>query len=81
MASEENGSAAIDPWNDDHLRRREEADFLKKFLLGRTDERAERGQSFVLNIDAPWGQGKSFFLKRFARDLEKDGYTAVIIDA
>ncbi|MBJ7544747.1 KAP family P-loop NTPase fold protein [Rhodomicrobium udaipurense] len=81
MASEENGSAAIDPWSDDHLGRREEAEFLKKFLLGRTDERAERGQSFVLNIDAPWGQGKSFFLKRFARDLEKDGYTAVIIDA
>lgn len=59
-------------WGDDKLRRREDADFLIKFLLGRVAERTESGKpsNYVLNIDAGWGQGKSFFIDRFRRELE-----------
>lgn len=70
-------------WNDDLLNRRPDADLLQKFLLSRIEERAARGErkSYVLNIDADWGQGKTFFLKRFARQLRQYGYVVAEVDA
>jgi hypothetical protein len=66
------GETSNQIWADDKLRRREDADFLIKFLLGRVAERTEgaKPSNYVLNIDAGWGQGKSFFIDRFRRELE-----------
>lgn len=72
-----------DTWADDRLRRADDARFLKSFLLSRVVERAEakRPASYVLNIDAQWGQGKSFFLSRFATMLRDDKYLVAEVNA
>ena len=53
-------------WQGDTLERRADAEFLQRFLVARINERAARGipKSYVLNIDAKWGFGKSYFLQR-----------------
>ncbi|WP_166256162.1 KAP family P-loop NTPase fold protein [Marinobacter salicampi] len=61
-----------DYWKDDKLDRYEQAILLKSFLdqqyaSGFLSE--DRTKSFVLNLDAEWGYGKTFFLNRFSRDL------------
>ncbi|MCA1372308.1 MULTISPECIES: P-loop NTPase fold protein [unclassified Bradyrhizobium] len=72
-----------DLWADDHLGRAEDAIFLKDFLLGRLSERkqAKLSESYVLNIDAQWGQGKSFFLSRFARMLRDEHFLVAEVNA
>jgi hypothetical protein len=72
-----------DVWRDDLLERRGDADFLEKFLVSRMDERRAAGLvgSYVLNIDAGWGYGKSFFMRRFKQQLEIAGHPVVMIDA
>lgn len=59
-------------WEDDKLERYEQAKLLKGFLdqQYQSEFRSEDGtKSFVLNLDAEWGYGKTFFLNRFAQDL------------
>ncbi len=59
-------------WNDDKLGRYKQAQLLKDFLdqQYQSDFVSEDStKSFVLNLDAEWGYGKTFFLDRFARDL------------
>lgn len=60
-----------DIWADDLLDRRADAEYLETFLLNRISERSEAGKkkSYVLNIDAQWGDGKSFFIDRLAKQL------------
>lgn len=61
-----------DHWKDDKLDRYEQAKLLKGFLdqQYKSEFRSEDGtKSFVLNLDAEWGYGKTFFLNRFAKDL------------
>lgn len=71
-----------DHWANDLLDRRADSAFLRDFLVRRIEERKAREQrgSYVLNIDAKWGFGKSFFLERFKKDLEAD-YTVVYVNA
>jgi hypothetical protein len=70
-------------WALDRLGRAADAAFLKSFLLNRVNERKEAGLpgSYVLNIDAQWGQGKSFFLSRFGRMLRADGFLVAEVNA
>jgi hypothetical protein len=70
-------------WNDDRLSRSKDAAFLKTFLLRRIEERKEAGLpgSYVLNIDARWGQGKSFFLDRFGQSLRSEGFLVASVNA
>jgi hypothetical protein len=70
-------------WQDDKLGRREDAQYIRAFLLGRMRQRGERGkpQSFVLSVDAGWGRGKSFFLERFARQLRAEGHLVAEVNA
>lgn len=70
-------------WAQDRLGRAADADFLKSFLLNRVAERAKAGlpASYVLNIDAQWGQGKSFFLSRFGQMLRADGFLVAEVNA
>ncbi|WP_168859010.1 KAP family P-loop NTPase fold protein [Bradyrhizobium brasilense] len=74
---------STDTWAQDRLGRAEDAAFLKSFLLNRVAERKEAGMpaSYVLNIDAQWGEGKSFFLARFGRMLRDDGYLVAEVNA
>ncbi len=61
-----------DHWKDDKLDRYDQAKLLKGFLdqQYKSEFRSEDGtKSFVLNLDAEWGYGKTFFLNRFAKDL------------
>jgi hypothetical protein len=70
-------------WSDDLLNRKQDAEFLQKFLLARLSERKSRGaaEAYVLNIDAAWGEGKSYFLERFALALKNAGFVVASVDA
>lgn len=70
-------------WKTDLLNRRADAEFLSRFLLNRIDERGEQGvpRSYVLNIEADWGQGKSFFLDRFSKHLQSSGHLVAFVNA
>lgn len=83
MAEKRSSTADGGVWDDDRLERSREAAFLKNFLIGRVAERKAANQpaSYVLNIDAQWGQGKSFFLTRFAKLLRADGYLVAEVNA
>lgn len=73
----------IDIWHDDLLNRKADAEFLHNFLTGKMADRETKGisGSYVLNIDAEWGAGKTFFLKRFGKYLEQQNHIVVSIDA
>lgn len=72
-----------DIWTDDLLDRKHDADFLVEFLTRRIVERGleKRTKSYVLNLDAPWGQGKTFFLDRLRKQLQAERYLTVYINA
>jgi hypothetical protein len=70
-------------WSDDVLDRSRDAAYLQDFLEGRIAEREKAGKtkSYVINLDAAWGHGKTFFLERLARTLEAKGRIVVQINA
>lgn len=69
-------------WADDLLNRKPDADFLYTFLKNRSEQKASSLEgSFVLNIDAEWGFGKTFFLDRFATDLKSKGHLVASVNA
>ena len=76
-------SSGVDEWSDDRLGRKEDAVFLRNFLIERLRERKALGLpcSYVLNLDAGWGRGKTFFLNRFQKTLEKEGYLVTTVNA
>lgn len=51
-----------DVWADDFMDRKPSAEFLTTYLLKNPHVK-------VLNVNSPWGAGKSFFLERWARML------------
>jgi hypothetical protein len=51
-------------WQDDQMDRKPSADFLTKYILNNAHVK-------VLNVNSPWGTGKSFFLERWAATLSK----------
>lgn len=81
MSSDNNGSNEI--WRDDLLGRQRDCSFLIDFLSRRSDELAAKNQSksYVLNINAKWGQGKTFFLKRFASQLHENNFVSVYVNS
>lgn len=72
-----------DIWKDDTLGRKVDADFLIRFLLARLDERGRQKlpRSYVLNIDAGWGGGKTFFMTRLGQQLRNHGFSVAQVDA
>ncbi|WP_313392067.1 P-loop NTPase fold protein [Sphingobium yanoikuyae] len=58
-------------WEGDKLDRKNEAVKLERFLINETEtlKRLGRQQSFVLALDAQYGEGKSWFLDRLAQQL------------
>lgn len=67
----------IDPnniWADDKLNRKSCANFLTNIILG-------QNKPLVLSLNGFWGSGKTFFLKRWQKHLERDGVTAIYFNA
>ncbi|MFK0032987.1 KAP family P-loop NTPase fold protein [Pseudomonas monteilii] len=52
----------VDVWSDDLMDRKPSAEFLTSYLLNNPHVK-------VLNVNSPWGAGKSFFLERWAQML------------
>ena len=50
-------------WSDDILQRKKYADFLTQYLV-------DKESSFVININAPWGSGKTFFIEHWHKDIK-----------
>jgi hypothetical protein len=77
-ASIANNNSLEDIWSDDAIGdRAKHAAFLQDHLIGQTT-RSNRNVGYVLNIDASWGMGKTFFLERFRRQLEQSHKVAFI---
>ncbi|MBD8687240.1 MULTISPECIES: KAP family P-loop NTPase fold protein [unclassified Rhizobium] len=73
---------SINVWEQDLLNREWDAEYLYRLSLGRNQENVRtQKSSFVLNIDAPWGQGKSFFLNAVYKTVLERGHPAVFINA
>lgn len=71
-------------WENDLLNREEESSFLISYLTNRYMKEKNKtleNKSFVLNINASWGSGKTYFLKNLALELKSKNYTVVEFDA
>lgn len=70
-------------WADDKLGRREDAELIRRFIIAQLDirEKIAKPRTFVLNLDSQWGGGKTFFLKRFKLDLEREGHIVASVNA
>lgn len=63
-----------EPWADDRLKRQPAAEALTNLI------RTQHGP-FVVSLDGDWGTGKTFFLKRWRRQLEMDGMRVIYFNA
>ncbi|MHC2415534.1 hypothetical protein ACVJGC_008125 [Bradyrhizobium diazoefficiens] len=70
-------------WSGDLLDRKSDATFLIDFLIRKLKERGSRGntRSFVLNIDAGWGHGKTYFLDNLRATLEERRHIVAYVNA
>ncbi len=64
---------------EDLLNRKEEGEFLVNYLIQRYENNKE--DPFVLNINAEWGFGKTYFLKHLAKELNSQKHPVVYFDA
>jgi len=62
------------PWQDDVLQRKACADKLTTIL-------ADQVTALTVSLDGKWGSGKTFLLKRWQKQLTKEGYTAIYYNA
>ncbi|MGY2142234.1 KAP family P-loop NTPase fold protein [Pseudomonas azotoformans] len=54
-----------DVWADDFMGRKPSSDFLTNYMLANEHVK-------VLNVNSPWGAGKTFFLERWKAELSKE---------
>ncbi len=64
--------------NEDKLNRKQEISFLINYLTKRFEVKTK--EPFVLNINAQWGYGKTFFLKSLKEELKKE-HEVIYFDA
>ena len=62
------------PWEEDKLDRQTVADYLTPII-------GSIRKPFVISLNAPYGTGKSFFIKNWQKQLEDDGYKAIYFNA
>ncbi len=75
-------TSKIAAWKDDKLEREKEAKFIKEYLIAIYEENiAEINNSFVLNLNSPWGYGKTYFLENLKLELEADRHPVIYFDA
>lgn len=72
-----------EPFADDRLDRKKAAEFLTNYLVGRhrVAGSVPGNESFVLNVNAEWGLGKTYFLTEWAKMLRNLGHPVVYFDA
>lgn len=63
----------LDVWADDFMDRKPSSEFLTRYILSNPHIK-------VLNVNSPWGAGKSFFLNRWKADLSKE-HVCVLFNA
>ena len=63
----------VDVWGDDYMNRKPSSEFLTKYILANDHVK-------VLNVNSPWGAGKTFFLERWRQELSKD-HVCVLFNA
>ncbi|MCF6346059.1 MAG: KAP family NTPase [Thiomicrorhabdus sp.] len=63
-----------DPFRNDVLGRKESGEALTEFVLSTSDP-------LVICIDAPWGQGKTTFLRMWKQDLKNNGIPTLYFNA
>jgi len=69
-------------WADDRLGRQADAEHLIEILIAKYSSRVgARGGSYILNIDASWGAGKTFFLDRLRAELQSRGHLVASVNA
>lgn len=66
-------SKVEDVWADDFMERKPSSEFLTTYILANPHVK-------VLNVNSPWGSGKSFFLERWRSDLSKE-HVCVLFNA
>ncbi|MEI8642757.1 P-loop NTPase fold protein [Pseudoalteromonas sp. Hal040] len=64
----------------DNLGRAKYATYLTSLIKAKGGTNKEHLSNYVLNLDAEWGAGKTYFLKRWSNDL-KGNHPVVYIDA
>jgi KAP family P-loop domain len=81
--SEATDQTPVNHWEKDRLSRKAEAQLVLDYMLRRLEARSENNEprSYVLNIDAPWGSGKTFFLKCLKAEMEDAGYLVAYVNA
>ncbi len=62
------------PWADDVLKRSDVAEKLTKLISGQS-------ASLVISLHGQWGTGKTFLLKRWQQQLERDNFRAIYFNA
>src|SRR5689334_686808 len=65
-------------WQDDRMGRKVYADFLTRYI---SDRIASTGKPLTAALDANWGTGKTFFVERWARQIESEGGASITFDA
>ena len=69
-------------WEDDILERKQDAKALQSYVLSLMERgKYQTETGLVLNLDAPWGSGKTFFLDRLKIQLSQDGYSVFTFNA
>lgn len=72
-------------WDDDKLDRKASADYLTTYLNALFDEEERNDEiyksSFVLNINAGWGYGKTFFIEKWVKELKVNKQPVIYFDA
>ena len=85
MSTENNQTSAKtnqDKWDGDYLNRSEEGRFLQNYLINKFEKSdPKESRNFVLNINADWGTGKTFFLTHLSEDLKKKRRKVIYFDA
>lgn len=69
------------PWADDALFRSGLASYLTQSLGSQVKNYSHAGKGLTVALDAEWGAGKTFFVKRWIEDLRTAEYPVVYFDA
>jgi len=67
-------------FSSDNLDRAKYATYLTSLIKAKGGTEKNNLSNYVLNLDAEWGAGKTYFLKRWSEDL-KESHPVVYIDA
>ena len=69
-------------WPNDKLNRKQEGEWLADYLINKfKSDTPDNKKHFVLNVNADWGFGKTYFLENLSRELDERGHQTVYFDA